>query len=130
MAIVIAHELAHQWFGNLVTPDWWSDLWLNEGFASYIEYVGVNHVSTVNGEYVLYVYEMIFHFHLQIEPKWNTEEQFVYNSVQNVFLMDSLKSTHSISAHVSNPEEINELFDSISYKKGDLTRFFFFFLFV
>lgn len=96
VAVVVAHELAHQWFGNLVTPKWWDDLWLNEGFASYVEYIGVDHV----------------------EPKWRMLDQFVVEEVQNVFKTDGLSSSHQISIPVNNPDEISEIFDHISYAKG------------
>lgn len=96
VAAVVAHELAHQWFGNLVTPSWWSDLWLNEGFASYIEYIGMN----------------------AVEPEWMVLEQFVVHELQNVFGLDALESSHPISVEVGHPDEINEIFDKISYDKG------------
>ncbi|XP_015184599.1 PREDICTED: aminopeptidase N isoform X1 [Polistes dominula] len=96
VATVVAHELAHQWFGNLVTPSWWSDLWLNEGFASYVEYIGMN----------------------AVEPSWKVLEQFVVNDVQSVFGLDALQSSHPISIEVGHPDEISEIFDRISYEKG------------
>lgn len=96
VATIIAHELVHQWFGNLVTPSWWSDLWLNEGFASYMEYVGAN----------------------MINPAWKAMEQFLCNEVQPVFILDSLASSHEISVHVHDPDSINEIFDRISYGKS------------
>ncbi|XP_048262950.1 aminopeptidase N isoform X2 [Bombus terrestris] len=96
VATVISHELAHQWFGNLVTPSWWSDLWLNEGFASYVEYIGVN----------------------AVEPTWKVLEQFVVHELQDVFSLDALESSHQISVEVEHPDEISEIFDRISYEKG------------
>lgn len=96
VATVVAHELAHQWFGNLVTPSWWTDLWLNEGFASYVEYIGMN----------------------SVEPEWKVLEQFVIHELQNVFTLDALASSHPISIEVGHPDEISEIFDRISYGKG------------
>ncbi|KAG1971315.1 endoplasmic reticulum aminopeptidase [Pimephales promelas] len=92
---VIAHELAHQWFGNLVTMQWWNDLWLNEGFAKFMEYVSVN----------------ITHPELQVDDYF-LEKCFTAMSV------DSLVSSHPISTPVENPAEISEMFDDVSYRKG------------
>ncbi|KAL6443877.1 hypothetical protein ACFW04_001721 [Cataglyphis niger] len=96
VATVVSHELAHQWFGNLVTPSWWTDLWLNEGFASYVEYIGMD----------------------AVEPSWKVLEQFVVHDLQNVFGLDALESSHPISIEVDHPDEISEIFDRISYGKG------------
>ncbi|KAM6202406.1 aminopeptidase N [Rhynchocyon petersi] len=96
---VIAHELAHQWFGNLVTVAWWNDLWLNEGFASYVEYLGADYA----------------------EPTWNLKDLIVLNEVYRVMAVDALASSHPLSSpedEVNTPAQISELFDSISYSKG------------
>ncbi|MDO8557993.1 MAG: M1 family metallopeptidase [bacterium] len=96
VAIVVAHELAHQWFGNLVTMQWWTDLWLNEGFASWIEYMGVNHLF----------------------PEWDIWTQFMADAYAPALRDDALRSTHPIEVEVHHPSEISEIFDAISYEKG------------
>ncbi|XP_015585301.1 endoplasmic reticulum aminopeptidase 2 isoform X2 [Cephus cinctus] len=96
IAIVIAHELAHQWFGNLVTMKWWNDLWLNEGAASFLEHKGVNHVS----------------------PQWGMMDQFILEKTQPALRLDALVSSHPISVPVKDPSEIEAIFDAISYSKG------------
>ncbi|XP_069481325.1 aminopeptidase N-like [Ambystoma mexicanum] len=99
VATIIAHELAHQWFGNLVTVRWWNDLWLNEGFASYVEYLGADHA----------------------EPTWNITDLIVLNDVHKVMAVDALASSHPLTSReeeVNTPAEISELFDSITYSKG------------
>lgn len=96
VALVIAHELAHQWFGNLVTMEWWTHLWLNEGFASYIEYLAVDHLF----------------------PEWDIWTQFVTADLQTALSLDALKNTHPIEVEVHHPSEISEIFDAVSYQKG------------
>ena len=76
--------------------DWWNDLWLNEGFASYIEYKGVTNA----------------------EPDWNAENFFLVDDLQPVLRLDSLENSHPIIQEVNNPDQITELFDTISYSKG------------
>ncbi|CAK1546292.1 unnamed protein product [Leptosia nina] len=95
VAIDVSHELAHQWFGNLVTMRWWTDLWLNEGFATYIEYVGVNH----------------------IQPDWEMFLSFTHDKM-SLLHTDSLKNTSPVSRKVIDASEISQKFDDISYAKG------------
>lgn len=95
-AMVVAHELAHQWFGNLVTMRWWNDLWLNEGFASWIEYLAVDHMF----------------------PEWQMWTQFISDEQQAALRLDALDNTHPIEVPIPHPDEIRTIFDTISYAKG------------
>ncbi|XP_041644089.1 endoplasmic reticulum aminopeptidase 1b [Cheilinus undulatus] len=92
---VIAHELAHQWFGNLVTMEWWNDLWLNEGFAKFMEFISLD----------------INYPELQVND-------FFLGKCFEAMEVDSLSSSHPVSTDVENPTQIQEMFDDVSYDKG------------
>jgi tricorn protease interacting factor F2/3 len=96
VAEVIAHEVSHQWFGNLVTMKWWDDLWLNESFATFM---------AAKAEDAMF-------------PKWKTWEEFVRLDTAGALSRDSILSTHPIEVKVNSPTEIEEVFDDISYGKG------------
>ncbi len=92
----LGHELAHMWFGDLVTMRWWNDLWLNESFATFME---------------CKIADKLF-------PDWNFFDDFVQQQTSVAMHNDSIKSTHPIDEKVNAPEEISEIFDEISYGKG------------
>ncbi len=96
VAEVVAHEMAHMWFGDLVTMEWWDDLWLNESFATW---VGTKAV------------DWLF-------PEWSMWTQFVNMDTNRAFNLDGLKNSHPIEQEVANPAEVSQLFDAISYSKG------------
>ncbi len=95
IAGVLAHEMAHQWFGDLVTMKWWDDIWLNEGFATWMQTKPLK----------------------AIRPEWHAELDEVQSN-QSAMTLDSLKSTRPIRAEAWTPAEIGELFDAIAYSKG------------
>ena len=95
IAEVIAHEIAHQWFGNLVTMEWWDDLWLNEAFATWI------------------AYKCIDAWH----PEWRMWDDY-RETKEGALRADGLVNTHPIYAPVRSPGEATELFDIITYEKG------------
>ena len=97
VALVIAHELSHQWFGNLVTMEWWNDLWLNESFAEMMEFVAID----------------------ALEPEWNVWLEHASSSVLSALRRDALDGVQAIQTAVNHPDEINSIFDpSIVYAKG------------
>lgn len=96
VAEVVQHELAHQWFGNLVTMDFWDGLWLNEGFATWMSWYSCN----------------------AFYPEWKVWEGYVTDNLQSALSLDSLRSSHPIEVPVKRADEINQIFDAISYSKG------------
>ncbi|NTW62047.1 M1 family metallopeptidase [Candidatus Saccharibacteria bacterium] len=97
IATVISHELSHQWFGNLVTMKWWNDLWLNESFASLVEYDAID----------------------DLQPDWNVWLDFNSNESIAALRRDSLAGVQAVQTDVNHPDEIGTLFDgAIVYAKG------------
>jgi aminopeptidase N len=97
VSLVVAHEISHQWFGNLVTMKWWDDLWLNESFANLMEYQAVD----------------------RIHPQWNIFEQFVNSEMNMAMRRDALPNVQPVRTEVHHPDEIGSLFDpAIVYAKG------------
>jgi len=96
IAETVQHELAHQWFGNLVTMDFWDGLWLNEGFATWMSWYSCN----------------------AFYPEWKVWQTYVIDNLQSALALDSLRSSHPIEVPVKRADEINQIFDAISYSKG------------
>jgi len=95
VALVIAHEMAHQWFGDLVTMQWWDNLWLNEGFATWMENKPVQ----------------------AMRPEWNID-QLVAQNLNSTLNLDAQPTTRAIRARADTPDEIEQMFDGISYGKA------------
>ncbi|XP_059480147.1 aminopeptidase Ey-like [Neocloeon triangulifer] len=100
---VVSHELTHQWFGDIVSPTWWNDLWLNEGFATYFEFFATG----------------------DLNPTWNMDQQFQVDNMYDAFAADEFFLTsHPVHANVDSPNSIDSIFDYMSYNKGGcLVRF-------
>ncbi|CAF1127592.1 unnamed protein product [Rotaria sordida] len=96
VAAVIAHELAHQWFGNLVSPVWWDDLWLKEGFAIWMQFVGTN----------------------KVHSEWNSYQQLIIQRWLAVMQNDALSFSHPVNMQLTRNDQLTSIFDSITYSKG------------
>jgi aminopeptidase N len=102
VAGIVAHEYAHQWFGNLIGPKWWEFLWLNEGFATLYSEYGTNLVY----------------------PEWRMNDYFLVNTVHSVLVNDAYESTRPMNYYVESQAEVGRLFDFVAYSKCKLIRYY------
>jgi len=96
LASVVTHELAHQWFGNLVTMEWWDDLWLNEGFATFMQTLSAD----------------------ALFPEWKLWDQYITDDLDRARSLDGLRSSHPVQVPIPKAEDVEQVFDAISYCKG------------
>jgi len=96
IARTVCHELAHQWFGNLTTMEWWDGLFLNEGFARFMEFKAVDHIF----------------------PQWDIWNEFIQSVYAMAMGLDAMMTSHPVEMKCNSPDEIDSMFDSISYAKG------------
>ena len=96
VADVVAHEIAHQWFGDLVTMKWWDDLWLNESFATFMSFKAID----------------------SFKPDWMIWYDFILGETGGALTRDSISTTHPIHVKIQTPDEVEQVFDDISYGKG------------
>jgi aminopeptidase N len=96
LASVVTHELSHQWFGNLVTMEWWDDLWLNEGFATFMQTLSAD----------------------ALFPEWKLWDQYIGDDLDRARSLDGLRSSHPVQVPIPKAEDVEQVFDAISYSKG------------
>lgn len=96
VAETVLHELAHMWFGNLVTMKYWDGLWLKEGFATLMSWLATD----------------------KLFPSWNVWDKYTAGSLQSALELDSLRGSHAVELEIQNATEAKQVFDDISYEKG------------